>query len=92
MDTLKRVIHLETRLERYKRIRREKRIRRLKFLAVLIVLSTMGYGLLVVNNTVKDFAIIENDNLIKLDIEKRTIDLLGKSYYIDLDIIRDVFN
>ena len=83
---------METRMEKYKRIKREKRIRKIKFFFVLIVLASMTYGLLIVNNTIKTFDVIENDNLIKLDLEKSTIDLLGKSYYIDLEIIKSAFN
>lgn len=83
---------METRLERYKRIKREKRIRRLKFISVLIALCALSYGLLVVNNTIRDFDVIENDNLIRLDIDKGRIDLFGKTYFIDLEIIKNVFN
>ncbi len=83
---------METRMERYKRIRREKRIRKIKYLFVLIILVSMTYSLLIVNDTIKDFDVIENDNLIRLDLDKSTIDLLGKSYYIDLEMIKGVFN
>lgn len=79
-------------MERYKRIRREKRIRKIKYLFVLIILVSMTYSLLIVNDTIKDFDVIENDNLIRLDLDKSTIDLLGKSYYIDLEMIKGVFN
>lgn len=82
---------MESRLDRYKRVRKEKFIRKLKFFTILIILSTMSYGLYLVNNTVKDFNIIENDNLIRFDIKNSTIDLFGKSYYIDLQILKNVF-
>ncbi|MDR7870193.1 MAG: hypothetical protein RIN55_04990 [Tissierellaceae bacterium] len=78
-------------MERYKRIRREKRLRRFKFFIILIVFIIMSYGMLVVNDTIKYFDVIENDNLIRLDIENGKIDLLGKSYYIDLETVKSVF-
>ena len=79
-------------MERYRRIKKEKRIHRLKSMIFLIVLATMFYGVLLVNNTIKDYDVIENDNLIRLDIEKWKIELLGKTYYIEIDRLRNVLN
>lgn len=78
-------------MERYKRLRREKFLRRFKFFIILIIISTMSYGIYLVNNSIRDFDIIENDNLIGLDIKNNTIDILGKSYYIDFQVIKNVF-
>ena len=78
-------------MERYKRLRREKFLRRFKFFIILIIISTMSYGIYLVNNSIRDFDIIENDNLIGLDIKNNTIELLGRSYYIDFQAIKNVF-
>ena len=74
-------------MERYKRLKRENRIRRFKLITILLIIATMSYGLILVNSTIQDFDLIKNDNLIRIDIDKRSIDLFGQSYYIDLDRI-----
>ncbi len=74
-------------MERYKRLKKEKRIRRFKLITILLMISTMSYGLILVNTTIQDFGLIKNDNLVRIDIEKKSIDLFGQSYYIDLDRI-----
>lgn len=79
-------------MERYKRIKREKRISKLKLIIVFITFCIMSYGLLAVNQTIRYFDVIENDNLIRLDIKSGKIDLLGESYYIDIERIKNVFN
>lgn len=79
-------------MEKYKRIKKEKRISRLKFMTFLIILVTMFYGVFFVNDTIKDFDVIEKDNLIRLDIENWEIELLGKTYYIEIDRIKNVLN
>lgn len=79
-------------MEKYKRIKREKRIRRLKFMTFLIILGTMFYGVSTVNDTIKDFDVIEKDNLIRLDIKNWEIELLGKTYYFEIDRIKNVLN
>lgn len=79
-------------MEKYKRIKKEKRIRILKFMTFLIILVTMFYGVFFVNDTIKDFDVIEKDNLIRLDIENWEIELLGKTYYIEIDRIKNVLN
>lgn len=58
----------------------------------LIILVTMFYGVFFVNDTIKDFDVIEKDNLIRLDIENWEIELLGKTYYIEIDRIKNVLN
>lgn len=82
---------METRTERYKRIRKEKYIRRFKFMMVIIVVLSMSYGLYLVNDTIREFDMIENDSLIGFDINNNRINLLGKSYYIDFQVIKNVF-
>lgn len=82
---------METRIERYKRQRRQKFARRIKFIIIMILVSSMSYGLYFVNNTIRDFDVIENDNLIEVDINNNKIDLLGKSYFIDFQRIKNVF-
>lgn len=78
-------------MERYKRLRKEKFIRRIKFFIIFLIISVMSCGLYIVNNSIKDLDLIENDNLIRIDRNNNTIDLLGKSYYIDFQIIKKVF-
>lgn len=83
---------METRTERYKRIRKEKFMRRFKFMVIVIIGCSFVYGLYVVNGTVKEFDIIHNDSLIEFDIANSRVNLLGKSYYIDFQFIKKVFN
>ncbi|NLN15120.1 MAG: hypothetical protein GX185_05890 [Tissierellia bacterium] len=82
---------MESRVERYKRRRRESFIRRLKFIVVLIVISLMAYGMNIVNENIKTFNILENDNLIHIDLRRNTVDFLGKTYYVDIEMIKNVF-
>lgn len=82
---------MESRVERYKRRRRESFIRRLKFIVVLIVISLMAYGMNIVNENIKTFNILENDNLIHIDFRRNTVDFLGKTYYVDIEMIKNVF-
>lgn len=78
-------------MERYRRLRKEKFIKTLKFLIIVLLVLFMSCGLFMVNNTIKYFDIIENDNLINLDIKNKTIEMLGKTYYINLKFIKDIF-
>ncbi|NLY46176.1 MAG: hypothetical protein GX053_09345 [Tissierella sp.] len=82
---------METRTERYKRIRKEKYLRRFKFITIIIIICSMSYGLYIVNDTIRDFDMIDNDYLIELDINNNRVNLLGKSYYIDFQVIKNVF-
>ncbi|MFY9213513.1 MAG: hypothetical protein WAO45_02210, partial [Tissierellaceae bacterium] len=90
LDTLLRVIQVETRMERYKRIRKERFIRRSKAFVILILIIGMTYGLIEVNKSIKDLNLINNDNLIGIDMKNRTVDFLGKSYQVDFNIIKDL--
>lgn len=82
---------METRTERYKRIRKEKFLRRFKFITIMIIICSCVYGLYLVNDTIKEFDLIDNDSLIELDINNSRVNLLGKSYYIDFQVIKKVF-
>lgn len=82
---------MESRTERYKRVRKEKYLRKLKFIMIIIVVGSMSFGLYLVNDTIRDFDIIENDSLIGIDINNKRINLLGKSYYLDFQVIKNVF-
>ena len=66
-------------------------MRRFKFMMIMIIICSMSYGLYLVNNTIRDFDVIENDNIIGLDLNNNTINFLGKSYYIDFQAIKNVF-
>lgn len=82
---------MESRTERYKRVRKEKYLRKFKFIMIIIVVGSMSFGLYLVNDTIRDFDIIENDSLIGIDINNKRINLLGKSYYLDFQVIKNVF-
>ena len=58
---------------------------------IIIVVGSMSFGLYLVNDTIRDFDIIENDSLIGIDINNKRINLLGKSYYLDFQVIKNVF-
>lgn len=79
------VIRLETRVEKNKRLKKEKRKRNAKAIAIIFIMILMILGLSVVNAEIKRKDFLENTNLFKLNIGRRSFDLLGKKYYIDFN-------
>ncbi|NLJ98413.1 MAG: hypothetical protein GX320_04000 [Tissierellia bacterium] len=80
---------METRMEKRKRNRKEKRKAFYKLMVVLIILCMSVYGIKVVNQTIADLDYLENPNIFNLNIKEGKVDLFGKSYYIDLKILKE---
>ncbi len=58
-------------------------------MVVLIILCMSVYGIKVVNQTIADLDYLENPNIFNLNIKEGKVDLFGKSYYIDLKILKE---
>lgn len=76
-------------MEKRKRNRKEKRKAFYKLMVVLIILCMSVYGIKVVNQTIADLDYLENPNIFNLNIKEGKVDLFGKSYYIDLKILKE---
>lgn len=76
-------------MEKRKRNRKEKRKNFYKLMVVLIILCMSVYGIKVVNQTIADLDYLENPNIFNLNIKEGKVDLFGKSYYIDLKILKE---
>lgn len=82
---------METRVEKYKRRQREKRIKRLKIIIIFILISLLILGLNVVNETAREFNCLLDTNIFKYDLNNNTLELFGKTYFIDFKIIKEYF-
>lgn len=82
---------METRLERNKRLSKLVRIKRMKKICFLLVFILLILSIQIVNQSIIELDCLENPNIIRIDIETKEIDFFGKSYIIDLDIIRYLF-
>lgn len=80
---------METRLERNKRLRKEKRIKRAKRLCILLLLGFLILGLEIVNQNIVELNCLDNPNIFRLNIKTRQLDFFGKSYIIDLNVIKN---
>lgn len=88
MDILIRVVFLETRIEKRKRHKKEKRKNFYKFIVLILTLFIFYYGIKVVNESIVYLDYLKNPNIFKLDIREKKIDLFGRSYLIDLKILK----
>ncbi|MDR7857102.1 hypothetical protein [Tissierella sp.] len=79
---------METRLERNKRLSKSKRINRMKKLCILLLFAILLLSIEIVNQNIVDLNCFENPNIIRFDIKKMELDFFGKSYVIDLSIIK----
>lgn len=76
-------------MEKRKRNRRERRNRLFKISVILALLCISGYAIKVVNQTIVEMGELENPNIFKLSLGDRKMILFGKSYYIDLKILKE---
>lgn len=80
---------METRLERNKKKKNRKRIKKLKLFFILILFGFMVMGLTVVNENIVNLQCLDNPTIFKFDFETRKLDLLGKTYRVDLKILKE---
>ena len=81
---------METRLERSKKEKKRKRIRKFKIVIVLIFFIFMVFGLTIVNEYIVELGYLNNSNMIGFDLRTKKLNLLGKTYKIDLKILKEV--
>lgn len=81
---------METRLEKNKRLNKLIRIKRLKRICIFLVFILLILGIEIVNQKIIELDCLDNPNIIRIDIKTKEIDFFGKSYIIDLDIIRNL--
>lgn len=91
MDTLTRVIKLETRLEKNKRIKKQKKLKTFKVLIMFTLIYFMIVGLNVVNNTIIQLNLMDYPILLRYDLNNRSFDFLGKTYFINLEPLKNIF-
>ncbi len=82
------MVFLETRIEKRKRHKKEKRKNFYKFIVLILTLFIFYYGIKVVNESIVYLDYLKNPNIFKLDIREKKIDLFGRSYLIDLKILK----
>lgn len=78
------VIRLETRTQKNNRIRKLARKKRFVKIIIIVSFALMIIGINIVNEEMQKKDLIGNSNLLRLDLEGRAIDFLGKKYYLDL--------
>lgn len=88
LDILTRVVFLETRLEKRKRLKKENKRKVYKFIIIACTLIILYFGVKVVNENIIYLDYLKNPTIFKINIGERKIDLFGKSYIIDLKILK----
>ena len=76
-------------MERNKRLKKSKWKKRWKRLIICLIILFTIVGINIVNKEIKRTGFLENSNLLRLDIEERSFDFLGKRYYLDLNILKE---
>lgn len=80
---------METRLERNKKRKSRKRVNKFKLFFIFVLFGFMVLGLTVVNENIVDLQCLENPTILKFDFKTRKLDLLGKTYVVDLKILKE---
>lgn len=80
---------METRLEKYKRLKKLKRINRLKRFCIIILLILSLFCLGIVNQSMVDLYGVKYSTIINFDIETKELNIFGKTYIIDLSLLRN---
>ncbi len=78
-------------MERYREIRRHRRLKRFKFIIILSLFILMGFGLSIVNDTMRQLNILEDTEIFHFDYKSSILDILGKTYIIDIKVLKDFF-
>lgn len=81
---------METRLEKRKKRRKLRRIRKAKILFILILFGFTLFGLNMVNQNIVRLECLENPTMFKMDFKTGEIDLFGKTYIVDLKILKEI--
>lgn len=79
---------METRLERNRRLKKQRRIKRVKRAYILILFLILILGLEIVNQNIIELDCLDNPNIFRFDIDTKKLDFFGKSYIIDLSILK----
>lgn len=79
---------METRLERNKRLKKQRLIKRMKGFYILVLFLLLILGLEIVNQNIIELDCLENPSIFRFDISTKKLDLLGKSYIIDLSFMK----
>ena len=80
---------METRLARNVKNKNRKRIKKLKLFFIFILFGFMVLGLIVVNENIVNLQCLDNPTIFKFNFETRKLDVLGKTYRIDLKILKE---
>lgn len=85
------VNNMGTRMERYKERKKTKFINLLKFNMLFLLFVLMVIFLFTVNETIIALNCMENPILLSFDFKNNLIYVMGKSYYINLSFISNLF-
>lgn len=75
-------------MEKRKKYKRQRRINFCKFLTIGFTLFLLYLGIKVVNENIIYLEYLKNPTIFSVNIKERTLDLFGKSYFIDLKILK----
>ena len=78
-----------TRIEKRKRVKKEKRKGYYKFIILTFILLILYCGIRVVNEGIVYLDYLKNPNIFNFNMKERKIDLFGRSYFIDLKILKE---
>lgn len=81
-------MYMETRVEKSKRRRKERRIQGLKRFIIMVMVVFLVLGIFIVNQTIKEYNFLDNTNILSYDFKTNVLNLLGKTYYFDLKILK----
>ncbi len=73
---------MESRLDRYKKRRKRTFLRLFKTIIFICLISALSIFMLRVNKTIEELNVIENTKLFDVDLNEKSISILGKTYYI----------
>ena len=79
---------METRLEKRKRLKKENRRKIYKFTIIVCTFLILYFGVKVVNENIIYLDYLKNPTIFQINIGARKIDFFGKSYIIDLKILK----
>ena len=79
------------RMEKYRERRKIRFINFLKLNVVITLLILMVLFLFEINETIVALNCMENPNLLSIDLQNNMIHLLGKSYFVNLKYIVNLF-
>jgi hypothetical protein len=91
VSTLYMVRIMGKRMEKYRERRKIRFINFLKLNVVITLLILMVLFLFEINETIVALNCMENPNLLSIDLQNNMIHLLGKSYFVNLKYIVNLF-